>query len=104
MKVIIAGDFCQRYRIDEAIKKRLYGDLFDEVKPIIETADYSIVNFEFPIILDSTNAKPILKCGPNLQGTKEAVDAVKYAGFNCCTLANNHILDQGEQCCLDTKN
>ena len=52
MKVIIAGDFCQRYRIDEAIKKRLYGDLFDEVKPIIETADYSIVNFEFPIILD----------------------------------------------------
>ena len=104
MKVIIAGDFCQRYRIDEAIKKRLYGDLFDEVKPIIETADYSIVNFEFPIILDSTNAKPILKCGPNLQGTKEAVDAVKYAGFNCCTLANNHILDQGGQCCLDTKN
>ena len=102
--ILIAGDFCQRYRIDEAIKKRLYGDLFDEVKTIIETADYSIVNFEFPIILDSTNAKPILKCGPNLQGTKEAVDAVKYAGFNCCTLANNHILDQGEQCCLDTKN
>ncbi len=104
MKVIIAGDFCQKYRVDEAIKKRRYGDLFDEIKPIINNADYSIVNFEFPIIIDPTNAKPILKCGPNLHGTIEAVDAIKYAGFNCCTLANNHILDQGEQCCLDTKN
>ena len=104
MKLIIAGDFCQRHRVDEAVRKRRFGELFDEVRTIINTADYSIVNFEFPIILDSTNAKPIFKCGPNLQGTIEAVDAVKYAGFNCCTLANNHILDQGEQSCLDTKN
>lgn len=104
MKILIAGDFCQRYRVDEAVKQKRYGDLFDEVKPIIDRADYSIVNFEFPIVVDSTKAKPIPKCGPNLQGTIDAVGAIKYAGFKCCTLANNHILDQGEQCCLDTKN
>ncbi|MBP5526038.1 MAG: CapA family protein [Paludibacteraceae bacterium] len=104
MNVLIAGDFCQKYRVDDAIKSKRFNDLFDEIKPVVEDADYSIVNFEFPIVLDSTRAIPIQKCGPNLKGTIEAVDAIKYAGFNCCTLANNHILDQGEQCCLDTKN
>lgn len=104
MKILIAGDFCQGCRVDPLVKERRYGELFDEVKPIIESADYSIVNFEFPVVLDKDAAHPIPKCGPNLEGTIEAVEAVKYAGFKCCTLANNHILDQGEQCCLDTKN
>ena len=103
MKILIAGDFCQRYRVDEIIRKERFGELFDEVRPIIKSADYGIVNFEFPIVLDKDAAKSIPKCGPNLRGTIEAVDAVRYAGFNCCTLANNHILDQGEQCCLATK-
>lgn len=38
-----------------------------------------------------------------MQGQHAAVDAVKYAGFDVCTLANNHILDYGTTCCLDTK-
>ena len=64
--------------------------------------DFNIVNFEFPIVLKK--GYPIEKGGPSLSGQKKAIDAIKYAGFNVCTLANNHILDQGEQCCLDTKN
>lgn len=104
MKVLIAGDYCQRNRLDTIVKKKSFGELFDQVKPIIASADYSIVNFEFPIVLNNFTAKPIPKCGPNLEGTTESIDAIKYAGFKCCTLANNHILDQGEQCCLDTKN
>lgn len=101
MKVLVAGDFCDNGRISGKIVKGDYASLFDEVKPVIEQADFSIVNFEFPIVL--SEGKPIKKCGPHLLGQKGAVDAIKYAGFNVCTLANNHILDQGEQCCLDTK-
>lgn len=104
MNVLIAGDFCQRYRVDNIVRNRQFGILFDEVKPIISAADYSIVNFEFPIVLNPEVAKPIPKCGANLGGTMESIDAIKYVGFSCCTLANNHILDQGEQCCLDTRN
>lgn len=103
MNILVAGDFCQKYRVDEAVRSKRFGEIFDKVKPIIESVDYSIVNFEFPIVLDSKIARPIKKCGPNLKGTIEAVDAIKYTGFKCCTLANNHILDQGNQCCLDTK-
>ena len=101
MKILIAGDFCDRYRVSDKIKEGLYSFLFDEVKPIIEEADYSFVNFEFPIVLNE--GEPIPKCGPNLKGQEKSIDAIKYAGFNACTLANNHILDQGEKCCIDTK-
>lgn len=102
MKILFAGDFCQRYRTDDVIKSKQYSKLFGEIKPIVEGADYSIVNFEFPVIKIHERAQPIKKCGPNLEGTIEAVDAIKYAGFKCCTLANNHILDQGDDCCMDT--
>ena len=101
MKVLVAGDFCDNGRISEKISKGEYNSLFDEVIPITEQMDFSIVNFEFPVVL--SKGKPIIKCGPHLRGQKLAVEAIKYAGFNICTLANNHILDQGEQCCLDTK-
>ena len=101
MKILIAGDFCDRYRVSDKIREGLYSFLFDEVKPIIEEADYSFVNFEFPIVLNE--GEPIPKCGPNLKGQEKSIDAIKYAGFNACTLANNHILDQGEKCCIDTK-
>lgn len=101
MKVLVAGDFCDKLRVLEYIKNKVFSSLFDRVKPIVGEADFSIVNFEFPIVLNE--GKPIPKCGPNLGGKKESIDAIKYAGFNVCTLANNHILDKGEQCCLDTK-
>lgn len=104
MKVLVAGDFSQKNRIDEVVRNNHYGLLFDDIRNIVYSADYSLVNFEFPIILRGTRPEPINKNGPNLKGTTEAVDAVKYAGFKCCTLANNHILDQGEQCCVDTRN
>lgn len=103
MRILVLGDFCQRYRVDAEIRSGNYGNLFGDVRTLISSVDYSIVNFEFPLILNKRDAKPILKYGPNLKGTIESVYALKYAGFNCCTLANNHILDQGGQCCVDTK-
>lgn len=100
MKVLIAGDYCDKLRISEAIKARDYGMMFDEVKPILDETDYSIVNFEFSIVRNRCN--PIPKCGPNLSGHKLSIDAIKYAGFKCCTLANNHILDFGQESGLET--
>lgn len=102
MKVIVAGDFCQHHRVNDLIQSGQYNKLFDNVKSRITSADYSIVNFEFPIVTDVNKVKSIYKCGPALKGTRTSVDAIKYAGFDCCTLANNHILDQGETCCIET--
>ena len=100
MKVLVAGDFCDTYRVSDLIKKNQYDAIFSEIKPIVEAADISVVNFEMPIVAEGVH--PIKKSGVSLKGQPESVDAIKYAGFNVCTLANNHILDQGEDCCLDT--
>lgn len=100
MKVCFAGDFCDTFRVSDLIKKGQYDAIFSEIKPIVESADISVVNFEMPIVAES--ARPIKKSGVALKGQPKAVDAIKYAGFNVCALANNHILDQGDDCCMDT--
>ena len=102
MRLLIVGDFCDCGRVEKLISRGDYSTLFGGVKPIIDSVDLSVVNFEFPIVLDSSRTEPIQKCGPNLKGQKKAVDSIKYAGFTVCTLANNHILDQGGDCCMDT--
>lgn len=100
MKILIAGDFCDKLRVKDVVQKKQYGKLFDNVKDTIKDNDFSIVNFEFPIY--SKNAAPIFKTGPNFYGEDNSIEAIKYAGFNICTLANNHILDLGEMCCAET--
>lgn len=95
MNVIVAGDFAPRVRLAKQIKERKFSDIFpEELQTIIKSADYSLVNFESPVIEDTF--LPIKKCGPNLGCSENAVEAIKFAGFKCATLANNHILDYGE--------
>ena len=94
MKILIAGDFCPQHRVAELFEKGSFSDVLGDVKETIESADYSIVNFECPIT--KGGERPIEKCGPNLQCSESGMEAVKWAGFNCVTLANNHFLDYGE--------
>ena len=94
MKLIIAGDFCPRARLAKQIEQRNFQEIFpNNLLDIIKSADYSLVNFESPII--EKDFKPIKKCGPNLECTADAAVALKYAGFTAVTMANNHILDYG---------
>jgi len=95
MKILIAGDFCPQNRVASLFEKQDYYSVLSEVQPIVKRADYSVVNFECPIC--DGNESPISKCGPNLKCTEKGLAAVKWAGFNCVTLANNHFLDYGEE-------
>lgn len=99
MKILIAGDLCPRDRIQKAFSQGDYS-AFDEIKPIIAQADYSIVNLECPVVIGEV--EPIKKCGPGLRTDKSVVDAIKYAGFDCATLANNHFRDFGSAGCRTT--
>lgn len=94
MKVLVAGDYMPRHRLAPMVSNGDYEKIFGEIRDIVQSSDYSIVNFESPIVEDGD--KPIEKCGPNLKCTPNAVEPLKYAGFNCATLANNHISDYGE--------
>ena len=62
IKIIVAGDFYPNDRVEKHINNEQYGEVFGNVRPIIESADYAVVNFECPVVLN--DAKPIEKNGP----------------------------------------
>lgn len=94
MKILIAGDYRPNISVTDLFSQRKYDVIFDEVKTINQKVDYSIVNLECPVVIG--DAKPINKCGPNLRCDENGVEAIKWAGFDCVTLANNHFYDFGE--------
>ncbi len=100
MKILISGDFCPRYRVQNLIDEGKVSEVLSQVKQITQTADYSIVNFECPVVIQE--AEPIAKQGPNLKTNVSGLEAVGYAGFNCVALANNHFYDYGENGVKDT--
>ena len=95
MKILIAGDFCPQNRVSQQIDKENYELVLGQVREVTTKADYSIVNFECPVT--KGGEKPIMKQGPNLQCSSKGIEAVKWAGFDCVTLANNHFRDYGDE-------
>jgi poly-gamma-glutamate synthesis protein (capsule biosynthesis protein) len=93
--ILIAGDYCPHGRVADFVGNGDYERIFSQVKSLTQACDYSIVNFECPVL--ATEGVGIKKAGPSLKCSPEAVDALKYAGFECATLANNHFYDQGEE-------
>jgi len=57
MKVLIAGDFSPRYRVQPLFDKDDYSSVLSEAKYVIKQSDYSIVNFECPVAIK--NSKPL---------------------------------------------
>lgn len=101
VKILIAGDFAPIARVAQLINNGDYSTVFSEVKTITDKVDYSIVNLESPIVISSLS-KRVHKYGPHLKCTPNAAKAIKYAGFDMVTLANNHFYDYGEEGVRDT--
>jgi len=83
-KIFIAGDI--------VILSEKQNIVDEELKKIITHSDMAICNFEAPI---KSEGNPIPKAGPHLSQHPKAIDYVKDAGFNICSLANNHFFDYG---------
>lgn len=94
MNILIAGDFCPRGSVNVLLENGLYSQVLGDVRNVISDCDYAIVNFECPV----TDGKEgmIFRNGPTLRCGEKGVESVKWAGFNCVTLANNHFYDYGD--------
>lgn len=64
----------------------------------IQAADYSICNFEGPVVDASVNTIPYA-----LRQHGSTIDSLASAGFDLLLLANNHICDYGEKGVIDTQ-
>lgn len=65
-----------------------------ELLNVLDMADYRIFNLEVPL---TDREQPILKCGPNLIASTKCIAGYQAIGVDLLTLANNHILDQGQE-------
>lgn len=74
-----------------------YTPFFKHVKPYIEGADIAIGNFE-----TVTREDKGYSGFPRFNTPKESLQAIKDAGFDILSTANNHSLDQGKQGIIDT--
>jgi len=103
MKIFVVGDYCPQNRVEKKVESGDYAFL-DEIKLLIDKIqpDIRICNFETTICDETT--QPIEKSGPNLKSTPKSMLALKYAGFNVVTLANNHILDYGDKGIINVVN
>lgn len=92
--IFISGDYAPTLRVNVAIERGDYQSLFNDIIPIINESDIAITNLEFPLI---DNGSPIAKTGPNRKSPVKSIEAIKFAGFDMVTMANNHIMDYGEE-------
>ena len=66
----------------------------DELAEMVASADCAVCNFEAPI---SGFGAPQPKSGPHIAQLPETVDGLKKQGFDLLLLANNHIMDYGQE-------
>jgi len=100
VNIIFAGDLVPYDRTKTLFFEKKTGFLFGDVIPTIKNADYSVVNYEAPVVMGKGN--PIKKSGPHLSSSYQTMEVVKEAGFDMITLANNHFRDQGQVGVKDT--
>lgn len=89
MKLLFTGDVLLK---DESYKTKLIGR---ELQKIIHEHEIVCCNLEGPCI--SKNAEQSRKRGPSVFQGENAIQRLKDGGVNTLVLANNHMMDYGEE-------
>lgn len=92
-EILIGGDVCPSGRIEHSFKKGDAESIFSDLLPVIQNADFSLVNLECPLI---NTYSPIEKDGAVLGANFSCIKGFKAANISAVNLSNNHILDHGE--------
>ena len=98
MKILIAPDFYPVRRVEDKLKQQEFEYLMGDIRPIVEDADYSLVNYESTFHGDGD---AVTKFGPSMATDENSVKLAQWCGFKGVTLGNNHIHDYGDKGLLD---
>lgn len=93
------GDVLLDGSVANVISNKGANYILSDVKPILSGADISMINLECPISTRGTKAKDKQF---TFRAKPSSVDVLTSAGIDIVTLANNHILDFGQDAMLDT--
>lgn len=99
-QVIIAGDFAPTLCNQELIANEPTEVIFgDRLLQLLRESECNIINLETSLTVQST---PKIKRGQINKTIPEVCSALSKANIKLCCLANNHIIDNGNQGMLST--
>lgn len=102
LNVVAVGDIMLGRKVGKLLEKssKGYEYSFEQVAETLKKGDVIFGNIESPVTASekslSRGHKIILKCSP------KAMSAIKAAGFNLLSIANNHMMDYYDKGMLDT--
>lgn len=102
LTMTMVGDVMMGRHVGEVTKRHGADYLFRHVKPYFDASDYVSGNFEHPILKDDASKYEQTDKSIHLYTDMDAIHAVKNAGFTVMNLANNHLMDYGEEGLRDT--
>lgn len=98
--IIIGADFIPTKTNESLFKSGEIEKLFGtELLSLLKDASLRVFNLELPL---TRKKAPIKKCGPTLIGDPDTLESYNAISVDLLTLANNHIMDQGENGLFDT--
>jgi len=90
--IAIGGDVYPKGNIEPHFINGNAAEIFNDILPVFQNADYTVVNLECPL---ADNETPILKDGAALRAVTKTVNGLKQSGIDAVNLSNNHIYDHG---------
>ncbi|MFF2481551.1 CapA family protein [Paenibacillus sp. NPDC058071] len=99
VRLSFVGDILLGASVGELLQKNGYDFPYAESKLYLSEPDVMAGNLEYPVTHRGVPAEDKTFV---FKGTPEALPALKNAGFDVLSLANNHTLDQGVEGLLDT--
>jgi poly-gamma-glutamate capsule biosynthesis protein CapA/YwtB (metallophosphatase superfamily) len=106
------GDIMLGWSVEERMKADIGRYPFEAVAPILQNSDITFGNLEAPLTTESKRAvwdytkildKPVIIDGKTYgssiycKADPIAAERLSHAGFNVLSLANNHIMDYGQE-------
>ena len=93
-RILIFGDICPDNNYRRLFDIEGQGPFDSSITDFIRTSDFNVANLECPATLSEFR---ITKTGPNIKALPKDIQVLKNIGINALSLANNHILDYGNQ-------
>jgi poly-gamma-glutamate synthesis protein (capsule biosynthesis protein) len=90
-----------RRRAREVGRPAAYREVFADLAPSLRAADLSLVNLEVPVAPRYRSRDPV-EDTPVFRAPEDFLDALRHAGVDAVTVANNHAYDQGRRGLGDT--
>ncbi|MGD6875700.1 CapA family protein [Bacillus infantis] len=102
LTMTMVGDVMMGRHVEEVTERYGADYLFRHVKPYFDASDYVSGNFEHPILKEDASSYTETDKSIHLHTGMDSIHAVKEAGFTVMNLANNHLMDFGEEGLRDT--